>query len=725
MVDSNLSATLAVASPDQFLQLEWEHGLAHDGLAKIDHIATNLIAAALSGRSLVNIARTKRGNKNSDVLTLSIPATERPFIDQTFGLSKQQARGAWFLPEEVSLKASTVNLPAYVRHLPWHAMTLAGEDVARTRLGSTSDALLTWALLIPLFNTLLAPITERAVGSTKSAEDQKERWAEILDTYHHLGIRAASEIERFAYRGGWSELDRTGQVQARTELLDTLACHDLGQIASRFRALQLQRLVAATVKKSSRGTPLARQVLTKALQPILAAYFAGDWLEYLNYLELRPNTNEEIITALPTPKLYVGGSSKAATIAAEQDIDLDDVNAMLAAFMGQNTSVSPVEQRVDALTRWWSEFGVIHARQTSAMRPLWGLVQDGPYHLSREPRVPDHQLYQSLLSSQLIVDVDRLWDGVTLMRWPNAIVSEPYPHKLMAETLGTAVTTWHGIALTAWYVCEGPYSRTTLSGLPDYHAKHLAELAAAGTPIDIGLFTELQHAENRLGPPEYLETHTQEVEAAAGATISIEFSSGGQRRDGFEILRDIITRHRTMWTEQYLQDYLRQRWNHELTHVARELHKFHAAKGKAPTFRQFARFAATAANHWFNGDLASLYTAIGEKAPATPRRVDMLPIGAHEFVRSVYMELAGKPYTEELRIDSAVTTRSLEQVTRLAEASVYYIQVAEALGRPPEPKEFGINRYEWDWAGSPTLGWPRYQQAIEKTRSTLQQATNV
>jgi hypothetical protein len=173
MVDSNLSATLAVASPDQFLQLEREHGLAHDGLAKIDHIATNLIAAALSGRALVNIARTKRGNKNSDVLTLSIPTTERPFIDQTFGLSKQQARGAWFLPEEVSLKASTVNLPAYVRHLPWHAMTIVGEDVARIRLGSTSDALLTWALLIPLFNTLLAPITERAVGSTKSAENQK------------------------------------------------------------------------------------------------------------------------------------------------------------------------------------------------------------------------------------------------------------------------------------------------------------------------------------------------------------------------------------------------------------------------------------------------------------------------------------------------------------------------------------------------------------------------
>src|SRR5207244_1545309 len=34
---------------------------------------------------------------------------------------------------------------------------------------------------------------------------------------------------------------------------------------------------------------------------------------------------------------------------------------------------------------------------------------------------------------------------------------------------GTSVSLWHGVALTAWYVCEGPYSRTPLSGLRAYH----------------------------------------------------------------------------------------------------------------------------------------------------------------------------------------------------------------------------------------------------------------
>ncbi|MGH8603963.1 MAG: hypothetical protein ACREXR_14700, partial [Gammaproteobacteria bacterium] len=47
------------------------------------------------------------------------------------------------------------------------------------------------------------------------------------------------------------------------------------------------------------------------------------------------------------------------------------------------------------------------------------------------------------------------------------------------------------------------------------------------------------------------------------------------------------------------------RWTNELTIVACELHRAIAAKGKPPTFRQFARFAAPAANHWFNGDVAS------------------------------------------------------------------------------------------------------------------------
>ena len=389
---------------------------------------------------------------------------------------------------------------------------------------------------------------------------------------------------------------------------------------------------------------------------------------------------------------------------------------MLAAFLGQETSTSPVEQRVDVLSRWWAQFEAIHARQTTGMPTLWGLVEDGLYFIGYGQQGPVPQLYQRLMTPELVAEVNQLWDGITLPRWPHTIVSEPYPHKLMAETLGPAVAVWHGIALTAWYVCEGPYSRTPLSGLRTYHENDLAMLAEAGAPIHTSLFDELEDAERYLGPPQDLETHVQELQLPDG-NISLRFSGGGQRRDGFEILRDINTRHCRWWTDNYLAAYLRSRWTQELTAVARELHRTIAAKGKTPTFRQFARFAALAANHWFNGDVASLYTAIGEKAPATPRRVDLLPIGAHDFINAVYTALGGKPYDEQLRITDFEASDRFRQMSRLATASIYYLQITEALDRVPEPTEFGVNRHEWEWAGGLDKGWRIFQDAIEQVRS--------
>jgi hypothetical protein len=717
MADSSFASALAASSPDQFLRLEQEAAHVNDRFTDIDRFAANLIGAALSGSKIVDIAPGRRADKHADVLTLvTVTELERPFLDHNFALEVQQARGAWFLPEQASLKAITINLPAYLRHQPWHAITLATEDVARVHLASTTDALAAWALLIPLFNTLLAPITERAVGSTLPGAEQQATWTAILDAYQRLGIDTGPVVSVFAYRGGWSNLDRAEQAQARVALLDVLAHTDLLQVAARFRAQRVQTLVAATMKKARHGTPLARQVLTKVLQPVLSAYFSGDWLAFMDYLRMPPNANEEVITALPTPRLYVGGSTKAASVAVEHGLGVDDVNAMLAAFLGQETSTSPVEQRVDVLSRWWAQFEAIHARQTTGMPTLWGLVEDGLYFVGYGQQGPVPQLYQRLMTPELVAEVNQLWDGITLPRWPHTIVSEPYPHKLMAETLGPAVAVWHGIALTAWYVCEGPYSRTPLSGLRTYHENDLAMLAEAGAPIHTSLFDELEDAERYLGPPQDLETHVQELQLPDG-NISLRFSGGGQRRDGFEILRDINTRHCRWWTDNYLAAYLRSRWTQELTAVARELHRTIAAKGKTPTFRQFARFAALAANHWFNGDVASLYTAIGEKAPATPRRVDLLPIGAHDFINAVYTALGGKPYDEQLRITDFEASDRFRQMSRLATASIYYLQITEALDRVPEPTEFGVNRHEWEWAGGLDKGWRIFQDAIEQVRS--------
>jgi hypothetical protein len=716
MADLSFAAALAAAgTPDQLLRLEDSAGHG-SRFGNLDRLAANLVTAAMSGNKIAHITRARRGEKDGDLFILpTVTAPERTFIDQAFSLSAQQTRGAWFLPERASLKAATMNLPGYLRRYPWHSITLASEDVARVRLASTPDALAAWALLVPLFDTLLKPVTERATGSIQPADEQQATWTAILEAYQHLGIPNDPAVSVFAYRGGWSRLDRAGQAHARIALLDALVGTDLIQIAARFRAERMQPLTVAAVKKGRHGTPLARQVLTRSLQPVLAAYFGGDWLAFLDYVGMPPNPNEEVITALPKQKLYVGGSAKASSVAAEHGLAVDEVHAILAAFMGQGSPVSPVERRVDVLSRWWAQFDAVHARQAAGMKPLWGLVEEGADALGYGPG-PLPEFYRQLLSPDLVDEVDQLWDGITLPRWPETIVSEPYSHRLMAEAFGPAVTFWHGVALTAWYVCEGPYSRTPLSGLRNYHDRDLAALAEAGTPIPPSLFDELDSAEQHLGPPHDLESKLHELQLPDGR-IGYRTTGGGQRRDGFEILRDVITRHRREWTRAYMASYLRHRWNHELSTVAHELHRLIAAKGKAPTFREFARFATLAANHWFNGDLAGLYTAIGERAPAIPRRVDLLATTAHDFVNAVYAALGGERYDELLRITDFPAADRFRQQSRLAAASIYYLQLTEALGRVPKPTEFGANRYEWDWAGGLDKGWHTYQHAIERARS--------
>ena len=720
MADISFAHTVAAtADLDELLRLENDVGQG-DRFTEVDRLTAKMLVAALSGSKLATINRSVQGVKNADTLILApLAERDRPVVEQAFALPAQQSRGAWFLPEYAVLKAGTLNLPSYQRHYPWHSITLADNDVARLRLESTSDAVAAWALLVPLFDTLMAPVTLRATGFMASSDGALETCAAILDSYRRLGLPADDPaVTVFAYRGGWSRLDRASQARARVNLLDALAGVDMFEVASRFRIERVQALVAATLKKARRGTPLARQVLTRRLQPVLSSYFAGDWLSFLNYLDFNPNPNDELVVALPRPRLYVNGSSKAAAVAAEQGMDVDEVHAMLAAFMGQSTSESPVERRVDVLHRWWVQFDKLHARQAAGMPTLWGLTEEIPT-VAGSGEGPAAPLYRQVLTPDLVTEVDHLWNGRAIPRWPETIVNEPYPHKLLTELMGPVVKFWQGAALTAWYICEGPYSRTSLSGLHTYHERDLHALAVAGTPVPPALFEELQRAEHFLGPHQDIESNTYEVKLADG-NIGLRLSGGGQRRDGFETLRDVITRHRRSWAHQYLSDYLHHRWNDDLTTVARSFHRHIAATGKPPTFRQFAKFATPTANHWFNGNLGSLYTAIGEKPPVTPRRTDPLPTTSENIVHYVYLALGGEYYSDDLRITNFPMADRFRQLARLASASLYYLQVTEALGHDPEPSQFGAKRYEWEWAGGLDLGWPQYQKVIRRVLSELQ-----
>ncbi|MDZ4057827.1 MAG: hypothetical protein U1D69_12885, partial [Polynucleobacter sp.] len=173
---------------------------------------------------------------------------------------------------------------------------------------------------------------------------------------------------------------------------------------------------------------------------------------------------------------------------------------------------------------------------------------------------------------------------VMLPKWPDRIVTEPFPHSVMASTLGPALKFWNGCALTAWFLCEGPYSRTDMEGLAGYHAKELTRLEQLGTPVDPKLFADLIKAQAKLGPPTPIESTRSSQNVGHG--MSVTFSTHmGMRRSGFTQLRDIITKYRGAWAQQHLPQYLRALWESEIQEAERAYNLLLNQKGKPPTAR--------------------------------------------------------------------------------------------------------------------------------------------
>jgi len=155
-------------------------------------------------------------------------------------------------------------------------------------------------------------------------------------------------------------------------------------------------------------------------------------------------------------------------------------------------------------------------------------------------------------------------------------------------------------------------------------------------------------------------------------------------------------------------------------------------RGKAPTLKQFAKTAETATNYWFGGDVHGLYGAIGEKAPAQPQRLALLPDDRYAFAQAVFTNLGGTPFSWETRLNVSpespayVAQRQAseqhDRVSRLANLSFWYVQLEEALGGAPTLKEFGPSKFEWL---APTLheniehAWHLYGSAIDRAKQAV------
>lgn len=593
---------------------------------QLDEIVGAILVRSLQGERIATIEQNNL--KINTVRFHGLNNESRNYLESVYKLENQQSYGAWFLPEYANLRVGMMSLPWAFQEHDRFATGIALDECGRVALKSSADTVFIWATLETLFKLLFLPFELRGnLSGTLDREMVLKHWYEIDSLYRALGFQVEDELAILRWGGGWHKLKAAEQLESKKRLLQALALQVNPQMASYYRALRVQELIWGYYKKAKNSNLVkSKQVVTKALQPALSGFFGGDWLSFLTYLGETPHPDEQIFTSLPEIRPFVSGSSRAREVASLQGVPEEEIRRIAAAYWQQPSELSPVEQRVGVLKQFWLAFDDIHTRQAVGMRPLWGLVDkynsrrfdetywQSSWHPLQAAMQP--QLYLTLLSESLVKEIDQLWGVKMEVKYPDRIVSEPFPHALMAETFGAALKLWHGCALAASFICEGPNTLQDIPGLAHYYRREIAALEALKTPIDSKIFTELIEAESQLGPFEPIYVSQAPAWMAVTEWALQNYDTIGERRNGWEKLGSIITNYRHAWADEFLDCYLRSRWETEIVEVGRAFNLLmYKQGGKPPTLKQFAKYAVAPTNHWFGGDISGLYGAIQEKMP--------------------------------------------------------------------------------------------------------------
>lgn len=715
----------------ELLDLECTHG-KDAAFESLDLLVGTLALRSLRGETPFTVV-TKEGRDAATSTTLppwrAVPGSrmsieglspaERELVVERFSLEHQQARGSWWVPELPGAATGMLHFPHHLRRHGRFFHDAVGEDRTRFDEGS-AEGLLAHTLMQPLMSGLYEPFALRsgrafASNETNSPEDRlkgrqrrMDRWYAAASFLSELGLAVEPELAVMQPGGGWSRLRAADQLTAKIALTEGMLrdAEGLGAktLGARYRAMRTRALLEGYYAKANKaGQAVRRRALTRQLEGTLSGFFGGDWRKLLGYLGEGSHPDEHIATALPETKLYIETLQSAPSQTVGEGISEEQLKLIAASVYGSETS--PVQRRLAVLDRYWQAFDELHAQQDSGMESLWGLV-DGPggFTPDRDEATDSPyraRLYERKLDGKLLAEIEELWGVSVLAKEPAALVTEPFPHARLAETFGPALRFWHGCALTAWFLCEGPYSRTDIAGLEHYHRNDLAELKELGAPVDRDLFAELIAAEKRLGSEQPIKRDVRNIEVEPGLSMEISMSSGS-RRDGFALLRDIITEHRRAWADRYLKTYLRTRAEGDIRSTAHAYYKKTAERGgKPPTPKQFARNAVQTANRWFGGDFAAFFRAFGEPSPVAPGHDRLLPENIEAFAERVYRGLGGKQigerpadYTRDIQEQYDESRKGMFQRAQLANMAVDYVRLQEALGRAPTLNEVGKGRFE-------------------------------
>lgn len=697
--------------------------------ADLDAVIEDLLRRALAGERVLRLG-DRHDDETVELLGLDGPTEQR--IAETCDVAAMESRGAWALPERETLIAGAINFGWWVRQEPRLVSSLAGDERRKITLRNNPTGVFAWAALAPLFELLVIPHELRSALAGKADVDaQAKQWAKLDALLTATGLDLDEELAAFRPRSGWSRLRAQDRADARVRLVEAWARNATADMAAMLRMWMISGLVDRFYAKAKKTPPTSRQVLTKAFWRPMAACFGGDWLAFLRYLGEEPAANEEIITSLPEAKLYVGGDERAREAAAAAGVDAAEVERMLSSFFGGGDPTSPVERRVEVLKRTWREVDALHAAQVPGGQNLWGLLdeRDDPYDDRWEGYV--FGLHRELLTPELNRDIKQLWGTSAIGRAPDRLVTRVLPHAGAWDAFGAALQFWHRISLAAFSNTEaGPYPEYGLVDIAGNYGDLLDAMEALGHPVDRQFFRDLTDAAHRLGDPEPDpdDEHTTRHEIGDGRSFEITISvTGGRprgRRTGFEQLRDVMTRHRRAWAAEHLDGYLRARWQTDLRGAAESYNRALHAKGKPPTIRQTITASNATIDRWFAGDTGHLLSSIGQKGPATrPTYARVMPDDVYEFGRLVHrnLGLVEEPEVTDWDDKAAVADNRAARDhntyrSYAAEKCYGYVQMWEALGRPPAMKEVSGGAGAVRWLNEDDLdqGWVMLADAIAR-----------
>src|SRR5688572_25077470 len=103
---------LQAQSIPTLIDLEQTDGRA-EGFAALDSLISDLLIRSLRGERIVTM--TENQVHENSVSLDGLTSLQRDFLLASFGLEQQQARGAWFVPEKITLAGGTANFGCYLQ----------------------------------------------------------------------------------------------------------------------------------------------------------------------------------------------------------------------------------------------------------------------------------------------------------------------------------------------------------------------------------------------------------------------------------------------------------------------------------------------------------------------------------------------------------------------------------------------------------------------------------